>query len=68
VVLRLACDVALGVGAFGLSLLALWVLAGRPAGAERILLTQAGAAVRRLRARLGEHAVAGAASTKQADV
>ncbi len=39
---RLARDAAVGAAAFTTTLFALWALAGRPDGAERILLTVAG--------------------------
>jgi lipopolysaccharide exporter len=47
ITLRLFCNVGLGAVAFVMTLLALWFLAGRPAGAERILIAEAGRAARR---------------------
>jgi PST family polysaccharide transporter len=48
-VLQLAAAVALGAAAYVGLLLGLWILAGRPAGAERKVLKQVGPALRRLR-------------------
>jgi lipopolysaccharide exporter len=42
VALRLVCNVALGAATFATALLALWFLAGRPEGAECMLVTQLG--------------------------
>ncbi len=44
---RLALDTAVGAVVFAATLFALWALAGRPAGAERILLDVAGRLTRR---------------------
>jgi lipopolysaccharide exporter len=46
--LRLFCNVGLGAVVFATSLLALWFLAGRPRGSERILVTEAGRLARRM--------------------
>lgn len=48
--LRLFCNVGLGAAAFVVVLLALWLLAGRPDGAEQILVVQARASLGRLAA------------------
>lgn len=48
VALRLACNVGLGAAVFTATLLALWVLAGRPEGAERMALAQFGQMTGRL--------------------
>jgi O-antigen/teichoic acid export membrane protein len=53
VVPRLLCNVALGSAVFPVVLLSLWFLAGRPAGAELVLVGQARAAVRRSAAAIG---------------
>lgn len=45
---RLFCNVGVGAAIFTTSLLTLWLLAGRPPGAERLLLAAAAGAVRRL--------------------
>jgi lipopolysaccharide exporter len=46
--LRLACNVGLGAATFTAAALALWFLAGRPEGAESMLIAQLGAAAGRL--------------------
>lgn len=48
VALRLACNVGLGAAVFTAALLALWVLAGRPEGAEHMAIAQLARMVRRL--------------------
>jgi O-antigen/teichoic acid export membrane protein len=49
-VMRLGRDAAVGAAAFAAALFALWALAGRPDGAERILLAAAGRLGRRAQA------------------
>lgn len=46
--LRLFCNVGLGAAVFAASLLMLWFLAGRPAGAERVVIDQLHRQVRRM--------------------
>jgi O-antigen/teichoic acid export membrane protein len=48
VLLRLFCNVGLGAIVFAVTLLVLWLVAGRPPGAEGMLIAQASLAVRRL--------------------
>jgi lipopolysaccharide exporter len=54
--LRLFCTIGIGVGAFAATLLCLWILAGRPPGAEHMLANQARDAARRLRCIAGGRA------------
>lgn len=49
VALRLACNVGLGATVFTAALLLLWLLAGRPQGAERMAIAQFAGLVRKLR-------------------
>ncbi|MGC2414133.1 MAG: lipopolysaccharide biosynthesis protein, partial [Stellaceae bacterium] len=65
--LRLFCNVGMGAVVFAASVLALWFLAGRPAGAERILVAEAKGAMRALRTRTIE-ARARPSTKRQADV
>lgn len=60
VALRLACNVGLGAAVFTAALLALWVLAGRPEGAERMAVAQ----LVRMAGRLGSARLRGATATR----
>jgi O-antigen/teichoic acid export membrane protein len=51
--LRLLCNVGLGAVAFAAALVALWLAAGRPEGAERLAVEHARARMRRRRAAKG---------------
>jgi len=61
--LRLLCNIAEGVTTFTVTLLTLWLLAGSPAGAERILIDQAYETARSLKRRIkGTCPIRGAAA------
>jgi lipopolysaccharide exporter len=65
--LRLMYKVGVGAAVFSVSLLALWWIAGRPSGAERLLLSQASDTIRRIAAAIGRHAGIIGGKTARAD-